>query len=92
LKNTSSDIVVIGGVVLVTAFVCITTKPAAMVEVLEALKKVGGVKEAEMVYGLYDIVAEVEGDSISSLKRIITERVRLINNVATTTTIMAVKA
>jgi DNA-binding Lrp family transcriptional regulator len=77
---------------LVTAFVCITTKPAAMVEVLEALKKVGGVKEAEMVYGLYDIVAEVEGDSISSLKRIITERVRLINNVATTTTIMAVKA
>ena len=63
-----------------------------MVEALKALKKVEGVKEAEMVYGLYDIVVEVEGDSISNLKRIITERIRLIDNVATTTTMMAAKA
>jgi len=77
---------------LATAFVCITTKPASMVEVLEALKKIEGVKEAEMIYGLYDIIAKVEGDSVSSLRRIITERIRVINNVSTTTTMMAIKA
>ena len=77
---------------MLTAFVFITTQPAAMVKVLEALKKIQGVREAAMVYGLYDIVAKVEGDSISSLKRIITRRIRLVNNVATTTTMMAVKA
>jgi DNA-binding Lrp family transcriptional regulator len=60
--------------------------------VFKALKKVKGVKEVEMVYGLYDIVAKVEEDSISSLKSIITKRIRAINNVATTTTMMAVKA
>ena len=63
-----------------------------MVEVLEALKKIEGVKEAEMIYGLYDIIAKVEGDSVSSLKRIITERIRVVNNVSTTTTMMAIKA
>jgi DNA-binding Lrp family transcriptional regulator len=74
------------------AFVFITTEPASMVEVLKALKKVKGVEEVEMVYGLYDIVAKVEGDSTSSLKSIITKRIRALNKVATTTTMMAVKA
>jgi len=74
------------------AFVFITTEPASMLKVLKALKKIKGVKEVEMVYGLYDIVAKVEEDSISSLKNIITKRIRAINNVATTTTMMAVKA
>jgi DNA-binding Lrp family transcriptional regulator len=74
------------------AFVFITTEPASMLKVFKALKKVKGVKEVEMVYGLYDIVAKVEEDSISSLKSIITKRIRAINNVATTTTMMAVKA
>jgi DNA-binding Lrp family transcriptional regulator len=77
---------------MATAFVCITTEPASMMEVLGALKKVKGVEEAEMVYGLYDIVVRVEGDSVSSIKRIITKRIRTIKKVATTTTMMVEKA
>jgi DNA-binding Lrp family transcriptional regulator len=42
---------------MLIAFVCITTEPASMVEVLKALKAVEGVEEAEMVYGIYDIIA-----------------------------------
>ena len=72
------------------AFVCISTEPTAMVEVLEALKAVKGVEEAKMVYGIYDIVVKVKGDSIKSLKRIITENIRTINKVTTAITMMVV--
>lgn len=74
------------------AFVCITTEPAAMEEVLEALKTVEGVEEAKMVYGIYDIVVKVKGNSIKSLKQIITENIRTINKVTTAITMMVVKA
>ena len=56
-----------------TAFVCITTEPASMVEVLKEVRAVAGVEEAEMVYGLYDIVAKVKGETMDKLKQIITE-------------------
>jgi len=74
------------------AFVCITTEPTSMVEVLKALKAVEGVEEAEMVYGIYDIIAKVKGDSIESLKKIITKNIRTINKVIATTTMMVVEA
>ena len=71
-----------------TAFVCITTEPEHMVKVLRELKLVEGVEEAEMVYGIYDIVAKVKADSINNMKRIITEKIRAINKVMATTTMM----
>ena len=74
------------------AFVCLTTEPASMLVVLEALKAIEGVEEAEMVYGLYDIIVKVKGDSVRSLKKIITENIRKINKVTTTTTMMVEKA
>lgn len=75
-----------------TAFVCITTEPASMVEVLEPLRAIEGVVEVEMIYGIYDIVAKVETDSIERLKKIITQNIRKIKNVTTTTTIIVEKA
>jgi len=75
-----------------TAFVCITTEPASMVEVLKELKAIEGVEEAEMVYGIYDIIAIVKADSVESLKKIVTEHIRRINKVIATTTMMVVKA
>jgi len=74
------------------AFVCITTEPASMVEVLKALKAIEGVEEAEMVYGIYDIIAKVKGDSIASLKKMITEHIRRIDKVIATTTMMVIKS
>jgi DNA-binding Lrp family transcriptional regulator len=74
------------------AFVCIITEPASMEEVLKALKAVEGVEEAEMVYGTYDIIVKVKGDSIDSLKKIITGHIRTINNVRATITMMVVES
>lgn len=74
------------------AFVCITTEPASMVEVLKSLKAVEGVVEAEMIYGIYDIVVKVEAGSIDGLKEVITRNIRKIKNVITATTMIVEKA
>jgi DNA-binding Lrp family transcriptional regulator len=74
------------------AFVCITTEPASMAEVLKEVKAVEGVEEAEMVYGIYDIVAKVKGETMDKLKQIITEHIRRIDRVRTTLTMMVVES
>jgi DNA-binding Lrp family transcriptional regulator len=74
------------------AFVCITTEPASMVEVLKEVKAVEGVEEAQMVYGIYDIIVKVRGENMDKLKQIITEHIRRIDKVRTTLTMMVVES
>jgi DNA-binding Lrp family transcriptional regulator len=73
------------------AFVCITTEPSSMARVLKTLKTIEGVAEAHMIYGIYDIVAKVEADSIDQLKKIVTQKIRKTENVTTTTTMIVEK-
>jgi DNA-binding Lrp family transcriptional regulator len=74
------------------AFVCITTEPALMVEVLKEIRAVEGVEEAQMVYGVYDIVAKVKGETMDKLKHIITEHIRRIDKVRATLTMMVIES
>jgi DNA-binding Lrp family transcriptional regulator len=60
-------------------------------EVLDELKKLEGVKEAYCVYGAYDIIARVEADSMDKLKDTVTWKVRKINNVRNTLTMLVTK-
>ena len=72
------------------AFVLVNTEPASMPQVLEKIKAVEGVKQAEMVYGVYDIVAKVEAETMDQLKSIIAHRIRLLANVWSTQTMPVV--
>jgi len=74
-----------------TAFVFINTEPASMPEVLKEVKAVEGVEEAEMIYGVYDIVAKLKTETMDQLKQIITYNIRRINNVLTTQTLLVVR-
>jgi len=58
-----------------TAFVLINTEIGAEEEILNELNKVPNVKEAYIVYGLYDIVAKVEAESMNKLKEVISWRI-----------------
>lgn len=73
-----------------TAFVFITTEPASLPEVLKEVEAVDGVEEAEMVYGLYDIVAKVEVETMEKLKHIIAYQIRAINKVQSTQTLLVI--
>jgi DNA-binding Lrp family transcriptional regulator len=68
------------------AFVFINVELGSETEVLKRLREVPEVKEAYFVYGVYDIVAKVETDSMDRLKEVITWKVRRLDKVRSTTT------
>ena len=76
---------------MATAFVFITTDPASMPKVLAEVKAVDGVEEAEMVYGLYDIIAKVSVETMDKLKIVIAKQIRVINKVLSTQTLLVIR-
>ncbi len=73
-----------------TAFVFINTLPDAMPKVLETVKAVEGVESAEMVYGVYDIVAKVKTQTMDQLKHIIAYKIRTVEHLTATQTLLVV--
>jgi len=73
-----------------TAFVFITTEPASMAKVLKKIKAIEGVQEATMVYGVFDIVAKVQTETMDQLKQIVTFKIRMLGNVLKTDTLLVV--
>jgi len=73
------------------AFVLINTEIGSEADVLKDLKKVEGIIEARAVYGVYDIVARVEADTMDKLKEIVTWRVRRLDKVRSTLTMIVVE-
>lgn len=70
------------------AFVFINTEMGSEEEVITDLKKVEGVIEAYVVYGVYDIVAKIKAETMDKLKDIVTWQVRRLNKVRSTQTMM----
>jgi DNA-binding Lrp family transcriptional regulator len=73
------------------AFVLINAEIGSEDQVVKELKSVPQVKEAYMVYGVYDIVAKVAADSMDKLKEIITWKVRHLNKVKSTLTMIVIE-
>lgn len=73
-----------------TAFVLINTEIGSESDVLKELKK-EGVEEASAVYGVYDIVARVKADTMDKLKEIVTWRIRRLDKVRSTLTMIVVE-
>jgi len=66
----------------------INTEVGAEKEVLEQLKKLTDIKESYAVFGIYDIVAKIEADSMEKLKEIIDWRIRRLDKVRSTLTMI----
>jgi len=74
------------------AFVLINSEIGAEDEVLKALKQVEGVEEAYIVYGVYDIVAKVRAETMDKLREIVTWKIRRLNRVRSTLTMVVVES
>jgi DNA-binding Lrp family transcriptional regulator len=70
------------------AYVLINTEPKHMERVVEALEKLDSVVEVFPVYGVYDVVAKVKADSMEKLKEIVTWKVRSLDEVRSTITML----
>jgi len=62
--------------------------PGQVRSVLEAVRKIPGVKYAYAVFGRYDLVAMVEGESIEDITKIIVEGIGSIDGVVNTETLI----
>jgi DNA-binding Lrp family transcriptional regulator len=73
------------------AFVLINSEIGSEEDVLASLKKIPNVKEANVVYGVYDIIAKVEADTMDKLKEVVTWQVRRLDKVRSTLTMIVVE-
>jgi DNA-binding Lrp family transcriptional regulator len=70
------------------AYVLINTEPKFMEKVVETLEKLDSVKEVFPVYGVYDVVAKIQAESMDALKEIVTWKVRSLDEVRSTITML----
>ncbi|MDP8023137.1 MAG: Lrp/AsnC family transcriptional regulator [Nitrososphaeria archaeon] len=69
---------------MATAYVLINTDMGYEGDVLKQLKDMQGVKEVYLVYGVYDIIAKIEADTMEQVKEIITWKIRRLEKVRST--------
>lgn len=72
------------------ALILLNTNLGAELEVQTKLKKIDGILGVHQVYGVYDIVVEVEASSPQNLKNIVLSKVRSLKGVRSSLTISEV--
>jgi len=72
------------------AYVLVQSTIGHEMEVLRELLKIQFVKEAKGTFGYYDILVKIEADSEKEIEKIITKKIRKVENVNTTTTLSVI--
>ncbi len=75
---------------MTTAFVMINTELGSEKEVLDEIRKIDGIKESSIVYGIHDIVAKIGADSMDKLNEIVTF-VRSLDKIRASVTLILIK-
>jgi DNA-binding Lrp family transcriptional regulator len=70
------------------AYIFINTETGFTLQVLTATKNLKKVREVSAVYGVYDIVVKVEAESLNNLKDTVTSKIRRVNQVRSTFTMI----
>ncbi|MHB8376631.1 MAG: Lrp/AsnC family transcriptional regulator [Dehalococcoidia bacterium] len=73
---------------MIKAYVLVVTNPGATKSVVDAIHRVQGVKELHEVMGPYDIVIEIEVDSLSEVPPILSDKIRTIAGIESTTSLV----
>ena len=74
-----------------TAYVLINCDLGYDAAIIDELKHLDNVKEVHGVFGAYDILAKVESDNTENLRDTITWKIRKLNTVRSTLTLMAIE-
>ncbi|HZD81624.1 MAG TPA: Lrp/AsnC ligand binding domain-containing protein [Nitrososphaeraceae archaeon] len=73
------------------AFVLMNAELGSEDSIVSELKKIDGVNVVYQVYGVYDIVAQVEADTMEKVKETITWKLRKLNGVKSTLTMIVME-
>ncbi len=72
-------------------YILINCDPGSEQSVIKQLEDIDAIKEAEMVYGVYDILVKAEMETTELLSAAIGERIRRINLVRSTITLVCIE-
>jgi len=75
---------------VVSAYVLINCDIASEEDVISHLKTIDEVKEVHGTFGAYDIVAKIESDDKETLRDTITWKIRKLDRVRSTLTLMTI--
>ena len=73
------------------AYVLVNCELGSEEAVISQLKSIEGVTEVHGTFGAYDILAKVESDRVEALREIITWKIRKIENIRSTLTLMGIE-
>jgi DNA-binding Lrp family transcriptional regulator len=73
---------------MIKAYVLVVTNPGETKNVVAAAKSIKGVKELHEVMGPYDIVLEIEVESLSDVPPILSDKIRTIAGIESTTSLV----
>ena len=73
------------------AFVLMNAELGSEDSIVGELRRLEGVKEVFQVYGVYDIVDQVESDTMEKVKETITWKLRKLNGVKSTLTMIVME-
>ena len=73
------------------AFVLLNVETGKEDDVLKQLKTSGAVEESYVSYGVYDLILKVKADTIEQLKEVVTGKIRAINQVRSTLTLIVIE-
>lgn len=76
---------------MVEAYILIKVRVGAEREVVDKLKGLKEVKDISELYGEWDVIAKIEVGSIEDLDALITEKIRDIDNIKLTSTMIVAK-
>ena len=72
------------------AYVLINCELGSEESVITQLKAIDGVTEVHGTFGAYDILAKIESDRVEALRETITWKIRKIENIRSTLTLMGI--
>ncbi len=73
------------------ALILLNVEPGTEDIVLKQLRKIGAVEEAYVSYGVYDLITKVKADTMEELKDAVTHKIRAINQVRSTLTLILIE-
>ena len=70
------------------AYILLNTELGKEPEVVKALKGTTEIKNIYTVYGIYDLIVEVEADTMDKVKKIVFDKIRRLDYVKSTITLI----
>ncbi len=75
---------------MVSSYVLINCDIGSVEDVISHLKKIDGVKDVHGTFGAYDIIAKIESDNRETLRDTLTWKIRKIERISSTLTLMTI--